>query len=479
MKVLLINPDTGHKERIESQAAWPPLGLLYLGSSLKEAGHDVKIIDNGRIQLPLENVAKQARKEEPKIVGIGALTPTFKQGVRMASEIKKELPDVKIVFGNYHPTFTYDKILQKYPVVDYVVIGEGEGTFLDLVGAVEKGEKAGKIPGLALKNDGKVVKTPPRPLVQNLDELPIPDRSLLEQEYYSEIMGAMGSGGRFTTVLTSRGCPYDCKYCACAAFSHRKIRYRSPESVVAELEQLHSQGYQEVGIVDDNLLVNKQRVEKICNMLKEREIKLNFWAEGRVDNASREMLKAFAEVGCKIIYFGIESGTQKTLDYFGKRTTPEMSRKAVRNCKEAGVENVIGSFIVGAPIETESDVRQTLDFAMGLEGMDFPQINPLCISPGMEFWDMAVRGGYVDEDKQWEEEFVALNVFPSQLSESTLTEMIKDFYSKYVMRPNFLFTQLLKTIKSEYRLRILLKNIGAGTSLRKTFKQFTKQYGTS
>ena len=477
MKAFLINPDTGHVERIESQAAWPPLGLLYIGTVLQNAGYEVKVIDNGRMQLPVEKIVERAKREDPKVVGISALTPTFKHGVKIARAIKAELPDVKIVFGNYHATFTYDRILTKYPFIDYVAMGEGEFSFLELVNTLEKNGDTGKIPGIAYRHDGGVVKAPPRPLVQNLDDIPTPDRSLLEQEYHSEIMGMLGSSGKFTTVLTSRGCPYSCRYCACAAFSHRTVRFRSPEAVVAEMEQLYNDGYEEVGFVDDNLFVNKKRMEKICDMLKEKKIKLNLWAEGRVDHASRELMSKFAGVGCKIIYFGMESGSPKVLDYYAKNITPEMSRKAVRNCKRAGIENVVGSFIVGAPIETEADVRQTFDFAMSLKGMDFPQMNPLCISPGMDLWETAVREGHLNEGEQWEEELVAVNVYPSNLTEGALLDMISDFYSRFIMRPPFLFSQLLKTLASNYRLKILVKNIKAGTSFRETIRQFTREYG--
>jgi radical SAM superfamily enzyme YgiQ (UPF0313 family) len=477
MKAVLINPDTGHPERIESQAAWPPLGLLYIGTVLQREGHEVRVIDNGRIQLPTDKLVDRIKRENPDVVGISALTPTFRQGVNIAKAIKAEMPDIKVVFGNYHATFTYDRVLRKYPFVDYVVLGEGEFSFLELVNTLEKNGEIRKVSGVAYRHNGGVSKVIPRPLIQNLDELPIPDRSLLEQEYHSEIMGMLGSGGKFTTMLTSRGCPYSCRYCACAAFSQRKVRFRSPEAVVAEMERLYSDGYEEVGFVDDNLLVNRKRMEKICDLLKEKKIRLNLWAEGRVDHASRELMGKFAEVGCKIIYFGMESGSQKVLDYYSKGITPEMSRKAVRNCKEAGIENVVGSFIVGAPIETEADVRQTFDFAMSLKGMDFPQMNPLCISPGMDLWETAVREGYLNEEEQWEEELIAVNVFPSKLTEGALLEMIRDFYSKFVMRPSFLFSQLLKTLASNYRLRILAKNIKAGTSFRETVRRFTKSYG--
>lgn len=473
MKIVLINPNTGQAERIENEAAWPPLGLLYIGTVLQNAGHEVKVIDNARVQLPIKKVVELVKQEDPGMVGVSALTPTFKQGVKIVSAIKAEIPAIRTVFGNYHATFTYERLLTKYPVVDYVVLGEGEHTFLELVDVLEKNDEVKNVKGIAFRHDGGVVKTLPRPFIQNLDELPIPDRTLLEQEYHSEVVGILGSSGKFTTVLTSRGCPYNCRYCACSAFSLRKVRFRSPEAVVAEMDQLQREGYEEVGFVDDNLLLNRHRMEKICDLLREKGVKLNLWAEGRVDQASRELLRKFERVGCKTIYFGVESGSQKVLDYYGKNISPELSRKAMRNCKGAGIENVIGSFIVGAPIETRDDIKQTFDFALNLKGMDFPQMNVLQLSPGMDLWNTAAREGHLDEERCWEEAIAAVGVYPSHLKEQELCTMIDHFYAEFIKRPTFLALQLLKTVRSKYRLKIILANLRAGTSFRTTFRQLT------
>ncbi len=473
MKVVLINPNTGRAERIENEAAWPPLGLLYIGAVLKKSEHKVKVIDNARIQLPVEKIVERVKRENPEVLGVSTLTPTFKQGIKIAGAIKAELPDLKIIFGNYHATFTYKRLLTKYPFVDYVVLGEGEQIFLELVNALERNEETKKIKGIAFRHDGRVVKTPPRQFIQNLDELPLPDRTLLEQEYHSEVVGMLGSSGKFTTVLTSRGCPYNCRYCACSAFSLRKVRFRSPKSVVAEMGLLQMEGYEEVGFVDDNLLLDRNRMEKICDLLKKNGIKLTLWAEGRVDQASREVLRKFARVGCKTIYFGVESGNQKVLNYYGKNISPELSRKAMLNCKEAGIENIIGSFIVGAPIETREDVQRTLDFALNLKGMDFPQMNVLMLSPGMDLWDTAVREGYLDEEKYWEDAVTAINVFPSHLKEEELCGMIDRFYAKFIKRPTFWIPQILKTVQSKYRMKILLANLKSRTSFRETVRQLT------
>jgi len=467
VKVVLINPNTGQKERIENEAAWPPLGLLYLGTVLQGEGYEVRVIDNARIGSPVERLAERVKKENPDVVGVSALTPTFKQAIKIAQGIKEKNPDVKLVFGNYHATFEYKKLLKKYPIVDCVVLGEGERTFLELVKAIEKKEKIKGIKGIALRYKGRVIRTPPGQFIQDLDKLPFPNRSLLEQEYHSEVVGVLGTGGKFTTLLSSRGCPYACKYCACSAFSSQKVRFRSPENVVEEMELLYSEGYEEVGFVDDNLLLNKKRVEKICDLLKARKIKLNLWAEGRVDQASSETLRKFSQAGCKIIYFGIESGSQKVLDYYGKTITPGISKKAVSNAKRAGIENIIGSFIVGAPIETREDVEKTFKFALSLRGMDFPQMNVLNLSPGMELWITAVKNGHLDENVYWDRPVPAVNVLPSHLEEKELNGMIDNFYNDYIKRPNYLLLQALKTLKSEYRLKILLANLRTGTGISK------------
>jgi len=470
VKVVLLNSNTHLPERIENEAAWPPLGLLYIGTVLQTHGHEIKLIDNARMQLPVEKVVERVVKEEPEVVGLSALTHTFRQSVKLAQAIKEKNPDIKIVYGNYHPTFEYERLLRSYHCADYVILGEGEYTFLDLVETLEKERDIREVKGIAFRYNGGVVRTSPRPLIQELDELPFPDRHLLEQEYHSELVGVLGSGCKFTTILSSRGCPYGCKYCACSAFTARKVRFRSPENVVDEMEMLWSEGYEEIGFVDDNLLLNPKRVEKICELLKSRKIKLKMWAEGRADQASLETLKKFSKVGCKTIYFGLESGTQKVLDYYGKNITPELSRKAVSNSKKAGIENVIGSFIVGAPIETKEDVQQTFDFAFSLKGMDFPQMNVLILAPGIELWDNAIKKGYMDGEQHWEAPVPAVNIYPSYLKERELIEMIDEFYKKFIKRASYLAYQLWKTLKSEYRMKIVLANLRARTSFRKTIQ---------
>jgi len=465
-RVTLISPNSGEKERIESEGAWPPLGLVYMGTVLENAGHEVTIIDNARAQLPDERLIDRVRGECPDIVGISALTPTFRRALRIASSVKEALPDSKVVLGNYHATFEYERILKNCPFVDLVVLGEGEMTMLDLAEAVDKGKDVGDVRGVALRENGGVLRTAPRPPVRNLDELPFPNRRLLGWEYFSEVVGMRTSSGRFTTVVTSRGCPHGCRYCACSAFTSRTVRFRSPENVVDEMEMLWSEGYEEVGFVDDNFLLNQKRVDKICELIRKRKIRMDLWVEGRTDQASLETMRNLAKAGCRAIYFGIESGNEHVLKYYGKNITPEISRRAVSNARRAGIDTVIGSFIVGAPIETMSDVRRTFDFAMSLRDMDFPQMNVLYLSPGMDLWNAAVRDGYLSEDEFWDSAVPAVEVYPSGVGLDELKREIDEFYRKFLGRKSYLMFQAIKTLGSRWRLEALIKNIVEGRSFR-------------
>ncbi len=263
MRILLLSPEEKGGTKIGSEAAWPSLGPLYVASVLKNSGHYVRLIDNSKARLSTDGLVKRVKREDPQVVGISVLTPNFERGIEFAEGIKEELPDVKIVFGNYHPTFTYEKILQTYPeLVDYIVFNYGERTFLELVEKIENREKVGNVKGIAFRQNGKVVKTERRKFSDDISDLPVPDRSLLEHEYSSEMVGVIGSAGKFTTVITSRGCPFDCTFCACSAFSRRKVRLRSPEEVIEELEQLDRKGYDEIGFIDDNFLLHEKRVKK-------------------------------------------------------------------------------------------------------------------------------------------------------------------------------------------------------------------------
>ncbi len=379
---------------------WPPLGLLYMASNLyARERHVVKIIDAFERNMGLKEFLYRVKREDPDIVAMSCTAHAFPSAVEALKETSVACPNAKTVMGGYHPTFTAEEILRAYGFIDYVIRGEGERAFLDLVDHIANGEEPKKVLGVCYLKNGRVV-TNPADMIIDLDALPSPNRDLVQgYDYGTWFKGIRLTFEKFTTILTSRGCPYGCRYCCCTTFSMGRWRTRSVDNVLDELEDIYGRGYGSCVIVDDSFMLNPKRVLKICEGIKRRKIRLQLLCESRADHASPGVLKAMKDAGFTVVYFGMESGVQRILDYYGKRITPQQNRRAVEEAKKAHLL-VIGSFIIGAPVETRREILQTLKFAssLNLHGIE---INVLDLTPGMDLWEEAKREGRIGE-KDWE-----------------------------------------------------------------------------
>ena len=286
MKVFLSTPPGKTTE------LWPPLGLLYIASSLKARGHtDVQVLDAFCRNLSGDQLADRVVREHPDVFGINCSTHTFLDAIDALRRVHEASPGTTLVMGGYHSTFAAEQILREYPFVDYVIKGEAERAFPDLLDRLEAREPPSDVEGITYREDGRLVSRP-LALIQDLDALPPPDRSLLgDVEYGYFHQNIRLTFGRFTTIVSSRGCPFACTYCSCAAFSQRRWRARSATSVVDELETLYDQGYENVVFVDDNFTLKKSRVAEICEQIHARKIRMRFYCEGRVDNAPYGLLR--------------------------------------------------------------------------------------------------------------------------------------------------------------------------------------------
>ncbi|MDH3365274.1 MAG: radical SAM protein, partial [Thermoplasmata archaeon] len=234
-------------------------------------------------------------------------------------------------------------------------------------------------------------------LVEDLDSLPFPDRSLLpEIDYGYTHENIRLTYGKFTTISSSRGCPFRCSYCSCAMFSKRIWRPRSPENVVDELERIYCDGYECCVFVDDNLTLNRGRMERICDLIRERKIKMQFYCEGRVDNTPYSLMTRMKQAGFNVIYFGVESAQKHVLNYYRKMISVADSKRAIDDAKRAGMI-VVTSYIMGAPVETKDDMDRTIDLirAMRAHGV---QINILDCLVGTDIWNDLERDGVVGPD---------------------------------------------------------------------------------
>ncbi|MHA1914356.1 MAG: B12-binding domain-containing radical SAM protein [Promethearchaeota archaeon] len=459
MKVCFINPAPRSyiiERGYETTGAYPPLGILYISAYLKENGYVSHLIDQHATKIPTTRVLEKVKKINPEIVAFNSLTDINmgKRATLIAKIIKDWNPNVKIAFGNYHATFNHDRLLKKYPHIDVCIRGEGEITFFELVRAIEENKSLSGIQGITYRENSKIHINVDRPLIENLDDLPFPDRDLCKDIEYRQNYGGFNADyGKFTTIQSSRGCSFNCTFCSQGKISNCTWRTRSIPRVIEELEMLSNDGYTNLYWVDGNLTNNPRRALRLFEEIKKNKLDFKWVCDQRVDLINNQLLYEMRKAGCRTLSFGIESANQRILDYFNKGFTPEIAMEATKKAKKIGIDFIMGTFIVGAPTETIDEIKNTFLFAQKLD-IDFPQFHIFGALPGSEIWDRLVKEGKIDPDRYWENGVKTLAP-PLQLVE----EEMRLAYITFIKRPKYILRQIARTLRSKHRLRIGLSNL--------------------
>jgi anaerobic magnesium-protoporphyrin IX monomethyl ester cyclase len=470
MKFSFINPSPPSESTYMVPTAWPPLGILYCAGTLREAGIEVSLLDQPAKRFSLDQAVNWVKKEDPDILGFSVLLSAAKEAPKIAERVKAENPNITVVFGSHHSTFNAERILRKYPFVDAVVRGEGEYTCVEVARCLEKQKGLDKVKGVTFRKKGGIVSTPDRPLNRDVDALPFPDRELAGVQYRSAIFGVKINSRKFTTMLSSRGCPFNCSFCGIRNFTRRVWRPRSVENVMAELEYLQSEGYEQLLFADDNFTLDTKRASKLCRSIRKAGMDIEWFCDSRVDHISYDMFRDMVKAGCRCLFFGIESANQRILDYYRKGITPWQSEKAVVKARKAGVDIIVGSFIVGAPDETHAEILNTLQFANRLD-IDVPDVNILGAHTGMDIWNDLVEKGVLKEDEQWEDEICIPRDVPTPVPYEEVRLLIFDYFRAFYLNPRQLFTELLRTSRSSFRIAAALKNIRGFPQVIETLTQ--------
>ena len=470
MKFSFINPSPPSESMYMVPTAWPPLGILYCAGVLREAGIEVSLLDQPAKHFSLDQTVKWVKKEDPDIIGFSVLLSTAKEAPKIAERVKTENPNITVVFGSHHATFNAERILKKYPFVDIIVRGEGEHTSLEIARCLEKQRELDKVEGVTFRKNDRIVSNPDRPLNKDVDALPFPDRDLAGVQYKSAIFGVKINSRKFTTMLSSRGCPFNCSFCGIRKFTRRAWRPRSVENVMTELEYLQSEGYEQFLFADDNFTLNAKRVSKLCRSIKKEGMDIEWFCDSRVDHISYDMFRDMVNAGCRCLFFGIESANQRILDYYRKGITPEQSEKAVRKARKAGIDIIVGSFIVGAPDETQREIINTLQFANKLD-IDVPDVNILGAQTGTDIWNDLVAKGLLNENEQWEDEICIPRDVPTPVPYEEVRSLIFEYFRAFYLNPKQLLTELLRTSKSSFRIAAALKNLVGFPQLIETLSQ--------
>jgi anaerobic magnesium-protoporphyrin IX monomethyl ester cyclase len=402
---------------------FPPIGIMSLSSVLKQAGHECVMFDQANPDTPNEVILDAINRQQPDLVGLSFLSTTsYPYAKILARQIRAANAKVKLAFGGVFASLNASLVKLQCPEVDFVCRGDGEQLLLDLL---ERLEDPAGVSGLTWVKDGKVVENPGRPMDRHLDQWPFPDRESLALDFVESIpldVPAVLSMERFTTMQTSRGCPWPCVFCDIPIFSEGKWRARTAPHVVSELKHLEESGYGAVYFVDDHFLLQPKRIEAICQGVIDAKLSIQWGVEGRVDSVAQHLFPVMAKAHCRTVMFGIESGSQKILDRLKKGQTLEEVATAVTNAKRAGIEIVHGFFTVGNPDETVGDMNATFDFAARLP-LDTFGFNRLCVYRGTPLWQEYLKRGLITEATDWYKYFKCSEIDPTCLPGEVINEV--------------------------------------------------------
>lgn len=352
----VIHPAAKAAARILSM---PPLGIGYMASVLREDGFEVGCLDFFLEKTTPQLLKDTLSSERPRIIGISATTQSVNSALRLARFCKATDPDVIVILGGPHVTFLDEETLRDEECVDVVVRNEGEYTMLELANHFLRGHKTlDAIRGITYRQEGRIARNPPRPLVRDLDQLPFPARDLFDPDDYRVPFG----------LMASRGCPGKCIFCAAGAMAGGKYRMRSAENIVTEVLHLKGLGGKSkfIYFADDTLTADVRRLHRICDLMIDLKVDVKWIAESRVDVMTREMMQRMIEAGCIGLQFGVESGSQATLDRIGKKISLEQVLKAVAISRELQLDTVC-SLMIGLPGETIEDIQQSIELAIRLQ----------------------------------------------------------------------------------------------------------------
>lgn len=447
MKVLLINPPWSIKEQYtkglyRAGALVPPLGLAYIAAVLEANGYAVEILDCIAQQITQDSLGAEMESRKPDVVGITCLTPMALRSMGAAKIAKEAVPDSVVVMGGAHPSVLPAETLRN-EFVDIVVVGEGEYTMLELVRCIEAKGDLKQVPGIVFQENGRLIETPSRPF-NDLDSLPFPARHLLPMKSYHP---TVANYRRLPchTMITSRGCPFNCTYCSNSIFG-RRYRASGPENVVKEMEHLISEhGAKEILFWDDVFTLNRRRTQRICELILERGLNIPWTCESRVDCVTEDLLTQMRKAGCWQIGYGVESGDQAVLDTIKKGITLEQVEKAFKWTKEAGI-NARAYLMIGLPGETKEQVLKTIDFTKRLSA----DIAQFCIAtpyPGTELFEIAKNDGTL-KTVDWSRYLLIPDepvYVTKDLSVEDLQFLLKKAYKEFYLRPSYILKRLLKT----------------------------------
>jgi len=372
VKIFFIIPPSIHYiepyayvEADKSNVSRPPLGILYVAAAVREScDADLRIVDLNIGGASLAGLEEELRREQPDIVGFSVLTFNLLNCMEVCRVVRRASPATVICFGGWHPTLYPEETLN-LGVADCIVMGEGEQSFCELSRALDRRGEAdlAALEGIAgvgyRTRSGEVRIGSRREPIRDLDSLPFPAYELIDAERYSHLLATTD---HVVSIMTSRGCPHGCSFCD---LRRTPCRSRTPAAILEEIRHWHGRGVREFFIQDDNFTMNRRRALDFCRLLAASGLDITYKISSRVDHLDNDLLAALKASGCARIYLGVESGSQKMLDYLEKGVTLQQTRDTFRLAQVHGID-CCAYIMIGIPDEGKEEIEQTRRFVKEL-----------------------------------------------------------------------------------------------------------------
>jgi radical SAM superfamily enzyme YgiQ (UPF0313 family) len=449
--VLLVNPD-------ESLARSPNLGLGYLASAVRAAGHVVRLVDVCQLGASRDTVAAAISESRWDVVGLQAYSCGYHEARRVAQQVKAALPSAAVVLGGRHASALPEEVLSDERAVDFVVAGDGEEPFTALLTRIAKGE-APDVPGVWWR-DGDVIRGSPSSHAVDLTQLEIPAWDLIAPARYPVApVGAFVRATPIAPIITSRGCPYSCAFCA-APSQTKTVRFRAPAAVVDEIELLvRVHGAREIQILDDNFTLNRSHAVAVLEALLARGlgVALSLPNGVRLDRLDGELVELLERAGCYSVAVGIDSGSQRILDEMGRCLTVDRMEEQIHLIRRHSQIRLTGNFILGLPGETPEDLSRTLEFALRLP-LDRAYFGMYLPLPGSELFARLRSAGKLDglDYASLSPRHGAPVYVPDGLTASGVTAAVRSAYVRFYARPRVI-AGILREIKDVRHAAFLVR----------------------
>jgi len=407
MRVQLFVPPGGYfAERWTQGSSMPPLGLLYIGAVLEGAGHEVQLVPADLLHLSWRQVAGKIREFEPDVIGVTSTTENRFQSFKLVRIAKKTRPEALTIMGGPHASMAAEDCLEHIPHLDIVCRGEGEQTMHELCRVLEEKRDVNalsSVSGIAYKADGKILSNPLRAPIKDIDSIPRPAYHLVPFEQYNFRFEVPEKGLLpAVNMMSSRGCPFDCNFCATPINWGRVVRMRSPENIVDEIEFLiDTYGVKVIFFFDDTFNTSPKRVHEICNLIIERGLDIFFKCDIRMDIIDRPLIEKMKEAGLFHLSFGLEAGSERVRNEIVKKNVNINDfHKLVQWCQELDIiPNAF--FIFSHPTETWEEAQETIDIIEKYEESIESSVAILHIYPGTPLEKTAKEMGILPEDFTW------------------------------------------------------------------------------